>query len=74
VSILITSPTFTNGGTWTIRPVSSVAFLYCADAVAFFMEASGLDDLELDGLGKVDTDRVPLMEGDLDDGVRQDNT
>ena len=73
VSVLIrmTSPTLTNAGTCTTRPVSSVAGLTCAAAVAPLMPGHGVDHLQIDRLRQLDADRLGLVELDADERLGQ---
>ena len=60
-----------NDGTLTTRPVSSVAGLIWADAVAPLMPGAVSVTFRSTVSGSVDADRLDVVELDLDDHVRQ---
>ena len=60
------SPGFTNGGTWTTIPVSSVAGLTCALAGGALDAGRGIEDLQIDGRRQLDAHRFAAVELDLD--------
>ena len=67
----ILSPSFTNAGTVTTRPVSIVAGFTCAAAVAPLMPGHGIRHLEVDRQRQVDADRLGLVELHADLRLRQ---
>ena len=64
------SPSLTNGGTWTTRPVSSVAGLICALAVAPLMPGAVSVHHQVDRLRQLDADRLGAVELDVDRSSR----
>ena len=62
----------TNGGTCTTRPVSSVAGLTCALAVARLMPGDGVHDFQVDRDRQLDADRLLAVELHRDDRLGQD--
>ena len=65
------SPSLTNGGTWMTRPVSSVAGLTCALAVAPLMPGHRFLDHQIDGRRQLDADRLDVVELDADQSSRR---
>ena len=65
MSTLIDSPGFTNSGTWTTRPVSSVAGLRAPETRSPWTPGSVSATDELDRGGQVDADDLVVVE--LDD-------
>ena len=74
VSVLIrmTSPVVTNDGTLTTSPVSSVAGLIWAEAVAPLMPGEVSVTFEIDRRRQVDPDRLLVVELDVDHRVGQE--
>ena len=66
------SPVFTNGGTWTTRPVSRRAGLTCALAVAPLMPGAVSSTLRSTVERQLDADRLRAVELDVDDRVGHD--
>ncbi len=66
----IMSPVLTNGGTCTTSPVSSVAGLTCALAVAPLMPGASVGHLQVHGGRQLDADGLFAVELDLDGHFR----
>ena len=66
VSIRSVSPSFTNSGTVTTRPVSIVAFLRAPGAVSPAKPGLGLGDQEVDRDRQLDAERLALVARPVD--------